>query len=708
MVRGCSIRMGVGLSTVILDGMQAGLAEAPSARFLAGGGSSAKAIAEKDWSTSPLGPPSEWPQSLRVALDICLHNAFPIVIFWGPELRLLYNDAYHLFLTDKHPRALGEPAREVWPEIWDVIGPMLQGVLADGKATRSEDLQLHLLRNGRRDEGYFTFSYGPIPDEEGKIGGVFCPVVETTDRVIGERRLRTLRDLSGLGRAENEAESCRMATHVLEADALDLPFAMIYRFDERGGAALIAATGIRAGEQASRPHVRFDRPDAASDPFGDPWGLAAIAGVKSGQIVLSDLAERFTVLPRTPWSSPPEQAVLLPIVMPGEDRPAAALIAALNPLKRFDAAYSYFLDRVAAKIAIAMADARAYAAERRRAADIRSREAELRRTEAELREAQRLGRIGSWRWDASTGKSETSEYFSQIFGLDPAKPLPGFADQKGLLYAPEAWERLDAAIRQALRTGGGFELDLPARRVDGAAIWITIRGEAVRDDDGEIIGLRSSVQDITERKRAQERLELLMHEVTHRAKNLLTVVRAVARQTARKDSPAAFAERFDQRIAALGASHDLLVKNEWRGVDLHELTRSQLAHFRDLFGTRIRVEGRPAMAKPAASQAIGMALHELATNAGKYGALSNDKGTAHISFGVMRENGADWFEMAWRETGGPAVSAPKRLGFGHMVIVQMVNHALGGRVALDYAPEGVAWQVRAPLDNVIESTPGED
>ncbi len=685
---------------------QIGFANGRSARFLVGGGATAEAIAAKDWSESSLGEPGLWPQSLRITLEVCLHSAFPIVIFWGPDLSLLYNDAYHAFLTDKHPRALGQPARDVWPEIWDVIGPMLHGVLADGKATRSEDLQLHLMRNGRRDEGYFTFSYSPIPDDDGRVGGVFCPVVETTDRVIGERRLRTLRDLTGLGRAETDADACRVAANVLAANKADVPFAMIYRFDEpRGGARLAAAAGIRAGERASPVEARFDGPDAA-----DPWGLAKIAELKVGQIAVCDLAERFGDLPYGPWPSPPEEAVLLPIVLPGEDRPAAAMIAAVSPCKRLDVAYSYFLDRVAAKIASAMADARAYAAERKRAEEIRSREAALRRTEAELREAQRLGRIGSWRWDARIGEDDrsSSEYLTRIFGLDPTQPMPRFADQKGLLYAPETWERLDAAMRKTLRTGDGFELDLPARRANGASIWITIRGEAVRDDAEKIVGLRSTVQDITERKRAQERVELLMHEVTHRAKNLLTVVRAVARQTARNDSPAAFAERFDQRIAALGASHDLLVKNEWRGVDLHELTRSQLAHFRDLFGSRIRVDGQPAMVKPSASQAIGMALHELATNAGKYGALSTDHGNAHISFGVSRENGAARFEMAWRESGGPPVIVPKRHGFGHMVIVQMVKHALGGQVGLDYAPTGVVWEIRAPLDNVIEATRGDD
>ncbi|WP_159726033.1 HWE histidine kinase domain-containing protein [Methylosinus sp. Ce-a6] len=681
--------------------------ERRSGRFFFGDSETAAAITAANWAKSPLGLPQTWPKRLRVALEICLNSAFPIAILWGGEFCLLYNDACHGLLADKHPRALGLPAREVWPEIWDVIGPMLQDALVGGRPTRSEDLQLYTMRNGRRDEGYFTFSYSPIRDDDGTIGGVFCPVVVTTDRVIGERRLRTLRDLAALSRAENEGEACRVAASVLAANGYDVPFSAIYRFDEdRGEAELTAATGVLPGGRVAPRRIKLGDPDPDN---GDLWGLDEVARLTPGRVAIRTLDARFGEPPCGPWTTPPDEAVLFPIVLLGQDRAAAALIAAVSPFKRLDAAYAYFLDRVAAKIASAMTDARAYAAERERAEEIRVRELALRRAEAELCEAQRLGRIGSWRWSGRLDdRGGASPYLARIFGLDPAAPPPSFAEQKGLLYAPADWERLDAATRETLRTGESFELDLPAHRADGAAIHVTIRGEAVRDERDAIVGLRSTIQDITERKQAQERVELLLREVTHRAKNLLTVVRAVARQTARKDSPVAFAQRFDQRIAALGASHDLLVQNEWRGVELHALTRSQLAHFRDLFGSRIHIEGPTTIVKPGASQAIGMALHELATNAGKYGALSNDEGVAHIAFGVTSESGESHFEMSWRESGGPPVAAPKRHGFGHMVILQMAKHALGGRVTLDYASSGVVWSVSAPLDNVIEPAQGED
>ncbi|HSU82728.1 MAG TPA: PAS domain-containing protein, partial [Thermoanaerobaculia bacterium] len=150
-----------------------------------------------DWARTPLGPIERWPQSLRTSISICLSSRFPILVWWGLELVMLYNDAYRPMLgATKHPRAMGRPGREVWPEVWPIIGPMLEGVLARGEATWSDDQLLLLDRNGFLEECYFTFSYSPIRDESGGVGGVFCAVTETTGRVLGERRLQTLRALA--------------------------------------------------------------------------------------------------------------------------------------------------------------------------------------------------------------------------------------------------------------------------------------------------------------------------------------------------------------------------------------------------------------------------------------------------------------------------------------------------------------------------------
>ena len=177
-----------------------------------------------DWAAGPLGDPQEWPQSLRTAVGICLSSRFPILLWWGPELVMIYNDAYRPILgQSKHPRALGAPGREVWGEIWDVIGPMLEQVMAGGGATWSVDQRLVLDRNDYPEECYFTFSYSPITDESGGVGGVFCAVTETTERVLGERRLAALAEMVALVGARDRADVVVTAASILRDNAADHP-----------------------------------------------------------------------------------------------------------------------------------------------------------------------------------------------------------------------------------------------------------------------------------------------------------------------------------------------------------------------------------------------------------------------------------------------------------------------------------------------------
>ena len=182
-----------------------------------------------DWAKTPLGAVEGWPQSLRTSISICLNSAFAILVWWGPELVMLYNDAYVPIISSKHPRALGARGREIFPEVWDTIGPMLTSVLMCGAAVRADDLLLVLDRNGYPEECYFTFSYSPIVDETGGVAGIFTPVHETTDRVINERRLKTLSILAQV-RAEqstNAESACHALSLALSQNPVDLAFTSI-------------------------------------------------------------------------------------------------------------------------------------------------------------------------------------------------------------------------------------------------------------------------------------------------------------------------------------------------------------------------------------------------------------------------------------------------------------------------------------------------
>ncbi len=247
-------------------------------------------------------------------------------------------------------------------------------------------------------------------------------------------------------------------------------------------------------------------------------------------------------------------------------------------------------------------------------------------------------------------------------------------------------------------------IDVTNRYVDkhGKPLWVHKYVSLLRDASGKPTSFIVLVIDITEQKRQDGQIKLLMSEVNHRSKNLLALVLAIARQTV-ATTPDDFIDRFQERILALSVSQDLLVKNQWKGVHLDELARSQLAHFNDLIGTRIKIGGPPLLVSAFAAQTRGMALHELATNAGKYGALSAGIGRVEITWRVERGDGlGDTFLMSWRESGGPIVKAPAHNGFGSAVIARMPEMSLNAVVALDYASSGFVWRFQSPVVGVLE------
>jgi two-component sensor histidine kinase len=205
-------------------------------------------------------------------------------------------------------------------------------------------------------------------------------------------------------------------------------------------------------------------------------------------------------------------------------------------------------------------------------------------------------------------------------------------------------------------------------------------------------------------KSAEQQIRLLMNEVNHRSKNVLSVVTAIAQQTAAR-SPQDFVKTFSSRVQALAVNHDLLVKSQWRSVGVFELISGQLAHFGDLLGTRILIEGPPVRLSSAAAQSIGMVVHELSTNTVKYGALSGEEGRIEVSWKVEDAALEPLFSLCWAERGGPHVAAPTHRGFGTTVVTKMVEMGLDGKTDLDYAPTGLIWRLTCPLRNVQEGQP---
>src|SRR5438132_162780 len=193
------------------------------------GGEMRRLMFDHDWTGTELGPMSDWPLRLRFALGTCLESRHPITIFWGEDLRVFYNDAYVPSMGDKHPAALGRPARECWAEIWPTIGSMLEGVLHTGQPTWADDLELGLLRHGFVEETYWTFSYSPIRDAQGVVCGIFCAVTETTDTITATRREGMLRDVAvAATTARSEHEFLTAVSEAMRANPNDVPFARLY------------------------------------------------------------------------------------------------------------------------------------------------------------------------------------------------------------------------------------------------------------------------------------------------------------------------------------------------------------------------------------------------------------------------------------------------------------------------------------------------
>ncbi|GGW60530.1 histidine kinase [Streptomyces lucensis JCM 4490] len=328
----------------------------------ADGGRTGADLAAVDWAATPLGPPDRWPQSLRTAVSIMLSSRFPMWMAWGPDLTFFCNAAYRRdTLGLKYPWALGRPAREVWAEIWPDIGPRIERVLGTGEATWDDALLLFLERSGYPEETYHTFSYSPLRDDDAQVVGMLCVVSEDTDRVVGERRMATLRDLgSDPTVVRTEEETLAFACRQLARNARDLPFTLTYLFAPEEGARLAGSTGLPPGHPAA-PAVL---PEGAT---GLLWPAAAAGSGESVCVPLTD--DRFGTLPAGDWPEPPTEALVVPLQQQGGE-PYGFLVAALNRYRPLDDAYRGFIGLTATHLASGIGSARSYRAQQRRAEEL--------------------------------------------------------------------------------------------------------------------------------------------------------------------------------------------------------------------------------------------------------------------------------------------------------------------------------------------------
>jgi PAS domain S-box-containing protein len=334
--------------------------------FLGHEGDVGRDVLAVDWAATPLGPVDAWPRSLSTVVRVLLTSRFAMWMAWGPELTFLCNDAYRRdTLGKKYPWALGRPAHEVWAEIWSEIGPRIQTVIQSGQATWDEALLLILERSGYPEETYHTFSYSPLPDDEGRIAGMLCVVSEDTKRVIGERRMSTLRELGSVSAGvREEREFLDGACAVLAENPYSLPFSIVYLLDEDGQARHACSAGIQSGHPAAPPSIDPHRPDPL-------WPIAGLGAAGSTIVDLSGRAgPRFGVLPCGGWDESPERALVMAIPQPGHPTPYGFFVAGLNRYCPLDGGYLSFVGLIVQHLSAGLAASRTYDAERRRATQL--------------------------------------------------------------------------------------------------------------------------------------------------------------------------------------------------------------------------------------------------------------------------------------------------------------------------------------------------
>jgi formate hydrogenlyase transcriptional activator len=462
-----------------------------AADFLVGGGEMGERILLHNWVATRLGVLCDWPMPLRFAVGLCVRSQFPIIIHWGwPDLIVLYNDAFIPLIGDKHPGALGSRLFASWPELRPTIEPMLESVLTAGKAALSEDLLHVYKRSGFLEERYYTASFNPIALESGRTGGCFCLIDNTTDRVIGERRLRTLRDLAARSADATETkEACGIAADVLRGNGHDIPFALLYEADpNRNLAHLVGNVGLEPGSLASPQTVELQNSERHNT-----WPLARVAATNR-PLQVNNLEKQFGPLPGGPWNDSPKSALVLPVAPSGSNLADAILVAGVSPRRPLDDAYRMFFDSISIEIGAAIMRARLRK-------EISERE-HIARSEAELRQiVDAIPALtivvhpnGHTIYSNKTVLDYTGLTIEEVTG-----PHAG-----ARLSHPEDHAPLRDELRKKLLGVTPFKQERRLRRKDGHYRWFLIHYNPLLDDRGRVVRWYATATDIDERVRAEE------------------------------------------------------------------------------------------------------------------------------------------------------------------------------------------------------------
>ncbi|MDB5691440.1 MAG: hypothetical protein JWO81_503 [Alphaproteobacteria bacterium] len=626
----------------------------------------ARLIREKDWAATPLGPVPSWPQPLRASLSIALRSATAAGVLWGPDLLFLYNDAWSAYLGDRHPGSLGRPVSEVWADIWPALEGQFRRVYARAETVNAVDARLVRSLGGRIFDSYWTYSLLPIGLEDGTVGGVLAQARETTQGVVRARQDHFLLELSeALRRCERPAELLDAALSQLgrHLGAIRTGYGEI---DPEGDRFRILACWTDGDAVDISGEYRVGHfHGAASDPMRSGRAVAIEDGEAPG--VLSDDA-------RAKWRSiDTRAAIVVPQMVAG--RYSAVIFAHDRAPRLWTGAEEALLAAVNDRLWQSLSRTRA--------------EAALRRSEERYRRIFEQANDLIFTADVDQIITDCNPATAEALGL-PREAVIGRSIRE---FVSEAgFEQTTRMLRQKVEHGGTTRHEIEVQRADGRPLYWEINSALTMDDAGRPIGLHAIARDVTDRRRAEERQRLLVNELNHRVKNTLALVQGLALQSFRDGRPAAEArDAFQERLAALAVAHDLLTRESWEGATLAQLVEGAIGHHNEA-ERRIDAEGPEVTLGPKAAVSLVMALHELATNASKYGALSVAGGRVILRWTL---DGGDRLRLEWREADGPGVRPPERRGFGLRMIERALSADLGATVGVDFEPSGLVCRIEA-------------
>ncbi len=639
-----------------------------------------------DWSTTLLGHPDAWPASLRVSLGICLASIFPAQILWGRNLTLFYNDAcVPLLGPSRHPAALARCARETWQEIWNIVGPAIDRAFTDGTARRSQDVLMFFDRQLAQEETYVTFSFSPVFGEGGSVDGIFCACTETTEKVVGNRRLETLRGLveeSSIKRSL--ADACLAAGHVLAVNPNDIPFAALYVLNDSNRLVRMYTTPVDIdGERRLPDSVPVDAIDAG------PWPFASVVATRRPVDV--------------------NDAVMLPIRGGALEELAGVLIAGVSARRPLDGRYRAFLDLVAGHVAVALADARVYQREEKRARD----EAAVRESEEWFRLMASSAPVTIW----MTNADKECTYVNQAWLDFSGRPLEA-ALGKGWTDTihPDDVERSWEVYSTAFERQQPFQMEYRVRRHDGEFRWLLDTGVARRKGDGSFAGYIGSAVDVTERRFAQEALSTVsqrlidaqeeersrlareLHDDISQRLGLVSLRLSELSQASREPGEGLepLLSITSEEVASLVKDvHDLSYRLHPPRLGLLGLAAAADALCEEFSNprtmeVRFHTEGIPRRLPSRISLCLYRVLQEALQNAAKH------SGARHVD--VSLTSGADGIELTVRDAGqgfDPDQAARTR-GLGLSSMRERIK-SVHGHMAVDSAPQrGTAIRARVP------------